>query len=132
MRLVLDASAAIHVVMGTPEAPRLVERLETASLVLAPSLFHAEVANALWKYLPARKLDRNELFERYEEAIGLLDAVEPDASLATEALAAAAHHAHPVYDLLYLVTALRHGCRLLTVDSRLAALARKVDPDLLA
>lgn len=132
MRLVLDASAAVHVVLGTPKAAKLLDRLDQASLVLAPSLYHAEVANTLWKYLRAGELHREQVFEHYEAAAGLLDGVEPDASLAAEALAGAGRLAQPVFDLLYVVTALRHGCRLLTVDTRLAALARRIDPELLA
>lgn len=47
----------------------------------------------------------------------------PDRTLAVEALAEAAARQHPVYDLLYIVLARRHGAHLLTLDARLSNLA---------
>ena len=96
---------------------------------MAPTLFHSEMANTLWKYVRAGMLDKEAAMARYEEAIGLVDTFTPDADLLPEALLAAAH---PVYDLLYLTLARRHGGSLLTVDRKLAALVQTSDQDLLA
>ena len=127
MRLVLDASAAVHLVMRMEDAADLIAVLERASLVLSPGLFQAEVANALWKYVRAGELTQELALERLEEALALVDVQVPDAELAAESLAAACRYRHPVYDLLYAVLARRHGCGVLSLDRRLGALLRAME-----
>lgn len=131
MRVVLDASAAVKLVMRTERAAAIIAYLERSSLVLAPSLFHSEVGNTLWKYVRAGALDRHAATERYEEAVCVVDSFVPDEELLTEALSAAVRHDHPVYDLLYVILARRYDCRLITEDRKLAALAGTIDRDLL-
>lgn len=113
--------------MRLPEAVELAARLEPATHVLAPGLFHAEVANALWKYVRADQLRCDAALERLGEAADLVDDFIPDAEMAAEALAAAHQYGHPVYDLLYAITARRHGCALLTLDERLAKLLSRME-----
>lgn len=131
MRAVLDASAAVNLVMRTGGAPAIITQLERSSLVLAPTLFHSEIGNTLWKYVRTGGLDRDTALDRYEEAAGLVDSFEPDDQLATEALSAAIRYGHPVYDLLYVVLARRYGCKVITEDRKLAALIREIDETML-
>ncbi|TLD47009.1 MAG: tRNA(fMet)-specific endonuclease VapC [Accumulibacter sp.] len=131
MRIVLDASAAAHIILRTDLAPALIEKLGQGRLVIAPSLFHAEIANTLWKCVRCGDLGKDTALARYTEAVGLVDAFEADEALATEALSAAIRYSHPVYDLLYVILARRHGCRLLTVDKRLITLAGQIDESML-
>ena len=131
MRVVLDASTAMDLVMRSDRAQAIIAQLEQSSLVLAPTLFHSEIGNTLWKYVRAGALDRDTALERYEEAVGLVDSFEADAQLATEALSAAVRHDHPVYDLLYVVLARRYGCKVLTEDKKLVALIREIDETML-
>lgn len=126
MRIVLDASAAVRVVMRDEAAERLLEPIASAAVVLAPSLYASEVANALWKYVQAGKLDLETALEHYEEAIHLIDAFTPDRELTTEAITEATRYRHPVYDLLYAILARRKGCAMLTMDQRLTALVDKM------
>ena len=131
MRIVLDASAAANIILRTDLAPALIEKLGQGRLVIAPSLFHSEIANTLWKYVRCGDLSKDTALARYAEAVGLVDAFEADEALATEALSAAIRYNHPVYDLLYVILARRHGCRVLTVDKRLITLAGEIDESLL-
>jgi len=131
MRTVLDASAAMNIVMRTDLAPSFIEKLKASHLVIAPTLFHSEIANTLWKYVRFGDLDKNEALTRYEEAISLVDTFEADKQLSTEALSAAILYNHPVYDLLYLVLVRRHGCKVLTADKKLIALFDKLDVSML-
>ena len=78
MRLVLDASAAVRVVMRAEHAPGLLKTLAGAAVVTAPSLFSSEVANALWKYIQAGTIPLETAVERYEEAVSLVDDFTPD------------------------------------------------------
>jgi len=131
MRIVLDASAAANIILRTDLAPALIEKLGQGRLVIAPSLFHSEIANTLWKYVRCGDLSKDTALARYAEAVGLVDAFEADEALATAALSAAIRYNHPVYDLLYVILARRHGCRVLTVDKRLITLAGQIDESML-
>lgn len=130
MRTVLDAPAALNVVMRTDQAAGFIAALEGSEVVMAPSLFHSEVSNTLWKYVRAGVIDKQAALTRLDEARGLVDTFEPDDQLATEALSQAILHDHPVYDLLYVVLAMRFGARLLSADGKLLKLAGGIDPSM--
>jgi len=130
LRLVLDASAAVHVVLRTDRATGFIVALEDSAIVLAPSLFQSEVANTLWKYVRAGMLDKQTAMVHLEEALDLVDTLESDQTLVTEALSQSVLHDHPVYDLLYVVLAMRFGSRLISADHKLLKLAERIDPSM--
>jgi predicted nucleic acid-binding protein len=101
-KLVLDASAVVRIIEGSPQAAAMGEALAAADLVLAPELMLTEVANALWRLQRAGQLEGAGLQQRFERAVALIDHIEPDRTLQAEALALATHLDHPVYDCLYL------------------------------
>jgi len=125
---VLDASAAVRLVMGDPEAGQWAQQLARAPLVLAPELMLSEVANTLWKLHRAGSLGDQDPHELLGDARDLVDQIEPDRHLQVEALALACHLDHPVYDCLYLALARREAAGLLTADQRLQKLATRVLP----
>jgi predicted nucleic acid-binding protein len=112
--------------MRDASAVQLIHHLREAPVVLAPRLLAAETGNALWKYLRSGSLDPAEAPNRLSEALTLADRFEPDEALIHEALFEAKRWGHPVYDLLYLTLARRHGASLLTQDQRLAGFAREL------
>ena len=122
-RIVLDASAALNVVMRTTQAVPIMDTLIGADAVLAPRLFGSEAANALWKYVKAGDISRDIAVSRLAEAMALVDSLESDEEIVTEALDAAIIQQHPVYDLLYVVLARRYSAKLVTMDRRLSHLA---------
>lgn len=126
MRIVLDASAAVTAAVGLPRSRGILDALAEASIVLAPDLYVAEVANAFWKYVSAGELSRDEAAERLELTLSLVERFIPLASIAQEALLEAGVHGHPVYDLSYAIAARREGCSVLTVDRRLIKLLKKM------
>jgi len=130
-RLVLDASAAIGAVRLTPTAGEILRLCREATLVTAPGLFAAEVANGMWKYVTSDSLSREAAVERLGEALSLVDVFVPDRELAEEALVAAAAYRHPVYDLLYAVLARRHGAAVVTLDGRFRTLLARMDVEAL-
>ncbi|MFU8857066.1 MAG: type II toxin-antitoxin system VapC family toxin [Deferrisomatales bacterium] len=121
-RAVLDASAAVEVVLPGRRASSVVDLLDECLVVLVPELFHSEVANALRKYVRAGDLSAEEAVSLLETSFGLYDRAVPDHELAEEALAEAISRNHPVHDLLYASLARRHGCTVVTLDGRLAKL----------
>jgi len=125
-RLVLDASAALHIVLRSEHASRLILPLKSAGLVIAPRLYCSETANGLWKYCSAGILGAEKAVERHEEAMALVDHCGGDESLGSEALMEAVKHNHPVYDMIYLVLARRNACGILTMDQRLRGVAEKL------
>lgn len=120
--VVLDASAALRAVLSPADHLSVLAAIESASDVMAPQLFAAEMANALWKYERAGRLDGREIRRRHAETLALVSLWIPDTSLFPEALSLATRLGHPVYDCLYLIAARRFDARLLTSDRRLEAL----------
>jgi predicted nucleic acid-binding protein len=125
---VLDASAAVRLILADPDAADLAERVGGAALVLAPELMLTELANTLWKLQRADRLNELDPQELLAEARELVDRLEPDRHLQAEALALACHLNHPVYDCLYLALARREAASLISSDRRLNALAERVLP----
>ena len=122
MIAVLDASAAIELLLSRSGANELSELISKAELVLAPDLYVAEVSNALWKHASASG-DSGSYQELLDDAVALPDDFVDSASLYREAFALSVKHQHPVYDALYLVVARRNSATMLTVDRRLRSLA---------
>lgn len=122
MITVLDASAAIELILSRSAANELSQLVSEAELVLAPDLYIAEVSNALWKHANASG-DPALYQELLDDAIALPDDIVESASLYREAFALSVKHQHPVYDALYLVVARRNSATILTVDRRLRSLA---------
>lgn len=130
MRLVLDTSAAANIVLGTAVGNQLAAVLEQADLVMAPSLFHSEIGNTLWKSARFGSLTHDAALSLYEDAVALVDEFVPDEPLILQAMTSAIRHGHPVYDLIFITLAQRYGCCLLTTDQKLLALAQRIDPAL--
>ncbi|EAQ70116.1 PIN domain protein [Synechococcus sp. RS9909] len=126
--LVLDASAVVRIIEGSPQAVAFQQAVVDAELVLAPELMLTEVSNALWRLQRAGQLQVEGLQQCLSRGAALVDHIEPDRHLQVEALALACHLDHPVYDCLYLALARREAAVLLTADQKLMALATQVLP----
>jgi predicted nucleic acid-binding protein len=120
--VVLDASAALQVVLRLEGSRPLVDLLRSASAVVAPRLFVAETANALWKYVRAGHLIEGEAVEALRAALHLVTHPIDDTDIAVEALSTAARYHHPVYDAMYATLARRLGGAVATRDRRLREL----------
>ncbi len=120
-RLVLDASAAVRIILERPGADDLLEILSRSAFVIAPDLLTVEVANALWKHVSKGDFDSTTAVSALGRARALAEVLVPTEQLAEEALIAADTYGHPVYDMAYAVLARRHGASVLTLDRRLRA-----------
>jgi len=125
---VLDASAAVGLILGDPAAAGLAQQIGKAALVLAPVLMLSEVANTLWKLWRADLLNNLDPQQLLADARDLVDRVEPDRHLQADALALAGHLNHPVFDCLYLALARREAATFISADRRLRTLAERVLP----
>ncbi len=125
MIIVIDASAAIEVVLNRNQSERLADTLVMADTVIVPSLFIAEVTNVLWKYYQYSDMPIDECEKYLDASLRIPDDVLDTNDMAQETLNAAALTGMTVYDMLYMVSARRHGASLMTLDKKLASAARK-------
>jgi predicted nucleic acid-binding protein len=119
MKVVLDASAAIEVVLGRSEAGRLAGVLEEADVVLAPGLFTAEVVNTVWKYHRFERLALDACDRAIETALALVDSLVSSKEIYGEAFLLARTAHRPAYDMFYLALARREDAVFLTLDKTL-------------
>jgi predicted nucleic acid-binding protein len=128
MKIILDNSAALHVVLQSAHATSLMPLIESASEVFSPKFVQVELGSAVWKYIRWQAMPLDLALQHWEKAMGLIDQLIDDATLMPQALGLAAKHEHSVYDMLYVAAALQQGARLLTLDRKLKALATLIDP----
>jgi len=119
VRVILDASAAIEIVLQRDRGARFGATLEEADVVLAPDLFVAEVVNTIWKYHQFEHLSLDACDGALEAALGLVDALVSSKEIYGEAFLLARTSRRPAYDMFYLALARREDATLLTADSRL-------------
>ncbi len=119
MKLVLDAGAALEIVIGRKRAALFAEQVAQADLVIAPDLFVAEVVNTVWKYHQFEHLDLTACDRALETALALVDAFVPCKQICGEAFLLARSVRHPAYDMFYLALARREDTVLPTADNTL-------------
>ena len=119
MSIVIDASVALKWVFEEPGTDAALA-LRGEQLV-APAIWLAEAANALWRHVRLGEATAAEALARMDEL-----AEAPVATLSIEphvarALRLATELSHPVYDCLYLAFALYYDTHVITDDRRFAA-----------
>lgn len=124
MMIVLDANAGIEIALDLPRAERFRSVLESSEKVISSSLYKAEVANVIGKYVKAGRVPKASAGEKLELAQGLVDEFVDCSENNDESLNESIRIGHPVYDMLYLTLARRKGAALLTVDGKLKDICR--------
>lgn len=124
MTTVVDASVVLKWIVQEPDSGAALKYLAASDLE-APSIWLAETANALWRYVTLGQLRRDEA----ESRLAALR-IAPITTIPLEqdvegALALANALGHPVYDCLYLALAIRKSGKVVTADKRLLALTGK-------
>jgi predicted nucleic acid-binding protein len=120
------------IVDGEPQARAWLTAIKAGAVqAVAPDLVHAEVANALRKYVPEHGLTPEGADERLALTLDLPLTIVPTRLLARQALALAVARGISAYDGLYLALALGFAATLVTADRRLAAAATGARVELL-
>ena len=127
MIAVLDASAAVEILLQRGASVPLSERVAQAEWVLVPSLYTAELCNVFWKYHTFQQLPLDVCERAISQGLALPDSFSDDRDLHREAFSLACRCKRPVYDMLYLVLARRQSAHLLTMDQSLRTLAVQHD-----
>ena len=125
MITVLDASAAIEIVMGRKSGNKLSKYVLEADWVIAPTLFISEVTNTIWKYQKLADFPYRSCEKALEQALALPDDFVNELDLYREVFKLSCTLNHPVYDMFYLVIARRNSGTLLTLDKQLINAATK-------
>ena len=115
--MIIDASVAFKLVVEEPDSEAAIDWAASYELV-APTLIHSEVGNALWKRVQRRELTGDEeIGQRLADLARYVRTVD-EAPLMARALELAIGLAHPVYDCVYLALAEAEDDQLLTADRR--------------
>ena len=120
MIIILDASAAVEIVLRRENSKRLLPYIEDAEWILAPGLFVSEITNVFWKYHKFNKLPLEQCEKGIEFSVNLPDEYSDDHTLYKEAFALGCQISKPIYDMFYLVLARRNSGYLMTLDKTLA------------
>lgn len=127
--IVLDCCAALAIAKDTEEGRALLGLRLVEEHVVAPSIFEAELCNALWKEIRCKTLGKGLAMDKLEESLDLVDEMVPVRGLMREVLSESARLDHPVYDIFYFVLARRLGATLFTLDKRLVRLCEQEGVD---
>lgn len=124
--VVLDASFAIDAVQGDAQALAAFERwAHDARVILVPSIFWPEVANAL---LVRRRIARPDVVAALRNyRIAGVETADRGPDGVEHAIDLAAHHGLTVYDATYLALAIDVDAELATRDHALARAASAED-----
>lgn len=125
MIIVLDASAAMEIVLNRPRASCFIELIAKAKKTISSDLFKAEVANVIWKYVKAGLLPKERASRTLELAENLVDEFIDIALNNEEAMNESIRCGHSTYDMLYFTLARRYSSTLMTLDAKLSMLAEK-------
>lgn len=121
---IIDANVAAGLILALPWSEEAREEIRNHAERIAPSIFVAELANAVWQNVRAGNIVVEAGIAALEEVLPIVE-LSADAALIEPALRIAAAENHPVYDCLYLALAKERRQVLITADRKLAALARR-------
>ena len=120
MRLVVDASVAVKLLVEEPDSGAARELAASGRELHAPRLMASEVANALWRKARVGQIERADA----GSAMALLPEMpvrwNDDETVSADAVRLALSLDHPVYDCVYLALAHRVGATVVTADRRFA------------
>jgi predicted nucleic acid-binding protein len=125
MIAVLDANAAVEVVLQRPMAEKLTAHLSEADSVIAPTLFVSEVTNVFWKYQRLTDLSLQDCEQALEQTLALPDDFVDEYDFVREAFKLSCTLEHSAYDVMYLIAARRNNAVLLTLDKKLIKVAKE-------
>jgi predicted nucleic acid-binding protein len=124
MIIILDASAAVEIILQRQKGIALHRYIEDADWIMVPGLFIAEVTNVFWKYYKFGDMSLEQCEKAVEYAIALPDEYSNDLTLYRESFSLGCLVGKPVYDMFYLVLARRNNGYLITLDKKLMNIAK--------
>lgn len=120
--IVLDASAAIEMVLQSAEGQALESLMRAGEKTISCELLRAEATSVFRKLVRTGNATSAEALGYLEKTCALVDEFVPIEELQTEALREGIRLDRSTYDMYYFVLARRSGATLFTLDRKLADL----------
>jgi predicted nucleic acid-binding protein len=120
LTLIVDASVALKWYLSDePHAAEARTILVAGEPLVAPDIVIAEVCNAAWRGVRARRIEQSQAEGIARSLPALFDVLVGGSALAERAVIIAGQLDHAVYDCFYLALAEARDTLLVTADSRL-------------
>ncbi|MDR2479122.1 MAG: type II toxin-antitoxin system VapC family toxin [Treponema sp.] len=126
MTLIIDVSGIAQILFHQEKAEKFSNIITEADYIITPDLFVPELANVLWKCHFMGKYDRDECRRLIGDSLNYIDSFIDSRTIWQEAFDEGTKYRHPVYDMLYAITARRNSGTLLTNDGDLAKICKKL------
>lgn len=123
MIVVLDASAAIEIILQLDQARLFEKTLSDSELVLAPDTYPSEITNVFWKYAHFSGMDKEKCQKAIDYCLDLVDDYRDTKTICREVFIESLNTGHSSYDLFYVILARRHSATILTRDRKMKELA---------
>ena len=122
MIYVIDASVALKWFVDEGDQNLALELTKYETQLLVPDILFAEVANVLRRKVRGSHISEAQAEEAVRILLRTFPKARPSATLLGDAFAISTQMDHSVYDVLYLICALRMDeARLITADAKFAA-----------
>ena len=118
--MVIDASIGVKWVVPEADSAKAVNLLGESNLVV-PTLFHAEVGNALWKKARRNEIEIEPILPFFRALPDLVQTLS-EVPFAGRAVEMAVELGHPIYDCIYLAIAEAMDDELVTADQSFLSL----------
>ena len=127
MIIVLDVSAAIEILLQREKSSLFSEIYSKAGWIIAPDLFVAEMTNVLWKYYRAGLITHEDCIQYVQDGLYMVDDFIDARTLWKESLSEGIKNNYSIYDMYYLVLTRRNDGTLITNDTALADICKKMN-----
>lgn len=126
MIIILDVSAAIEILFQREKSCLFSELYSKAGWIIAPDLFVAEITNVLWKYYKAGLITHEDCIQYVQDGLDMVDDFIDANTLWKESLSEGIKNNHSIYDMYYLVLTRRNDGTLITNNTALAEICKKM------
>lgn len=128
--IVLDASAAVELLLGADRATAVTSALAESGRVIVPAHFDAEVYHALRRGYLRREIDREQLLT----AVDQLERFDAERTEIVSLLPNVVGLADVIgsHDVFYVLLAISRACPIVTCDKRLARAAARLGVEVIA
>ena len=117
--VVIDTMVFAYALLGVEEGEEALAILEKTKTVIVPDSFRAEFANVLWQWVRFRQVSEEVACAAMERTEVLIDIVVGSEEVWLSALQLAIASNHPVYDALFVATAMMQDEKVVTYDKKL-------------
>jgi predicted nucleic acid-binding protein len=118
MKLTIDTSAALKLVLLEPGTADVWALVESEAQLIAPDIIHVEMANGLWANALSKRIAADKAIELNLAWQPMIDEIHSSAALADHALKLSIALKHAIYDCLFLALAIRESAPLVTADAK--------------